>query len=169
MRSPFRLLRDEATQAGRALLRRPGSILAPVAILALAVALNALVLSVVRSVLLAPLPFRNADRVAVVEEIREGGGFVRASYPVLEAWRRDARQVEALAAYLETRLPLLSGAGPVHVEGAAVTRGFFELLADPIRYGRPFREAEHLPDAPLVVAISEGLWHRAFGSDPDIL
>jgi putative ABC transport system permease protein len=166
---PFRLIRDELFLAARTLIRRPGSIITPVAILAVAVALNALVLSVVRSVLLSPLPFQEPDRVAVVEEVREGGGFVRTSYPVLEAWRRDARQIQALGAYTETRLPLLGGTGPVHVDGAAVTQGFFQLLDNPLRAGRHFTSAEHSPGGPPVVAISEGLWRRAFGSDEEIL
>jgi predicted permease len=169
MRSPFRMLRDELRVAGRTLFRRPRSILAPVAILALAVALNALVLSVVRGVLLAPLPFQDADRVAVVEEVNEGGGLVRASYPVLDAWRREARQVEALAAFIETRMPMITGAGPIHVDGALVTESFFGLLADPFRSGRPFTPEEHEPGGPKVVAISEGLWERALGSDPQVL
>jgi len=169
MGRPLGFLRDELTLAARALARKPGSVLAPLLILALAVALNALVLSVVRGVLLAPLPFQGADRVAMVEEISEGGGLVRASYPVLDAWRRDARQVEALAAFIETRMPMYTGTGPIHVDGALVTQGFFGLLTDPIRSGRPFTPQEHTPGAPKVVAISQGLWERALGSDPQVL
>ena len=165
----FRLIRDELVLAARSLIRRPGSILAPVTILAVAVAMNALVLSVVRGVLLSPLPFRDSDRMVVVEEVMEGGGFVRASYPVLEAWRRDARQVETLSAYIETRLPLMGGRGPIQVDGAAVTQGFFQLLDDPIRIGRPFTPEEHIPGGAPVVAISEGLWRRAFGGEREIL
>jgi putative ABC transport system permease protein len=166
---PIRLMGDELLLAARTLFRRPGSVIAPVTILAVAIALNALVFSVVRSVLLSPLPFQHPDRVAVVEEIREGGGLVRASYPVLDAWSRNARQVEALGAYIDNRLPMVGGSGPIHVETAAVTSGFFQLLENPFRTGRPFTAVEHSPGGPPVVAISEGLWSRAFGSREDIL
>jgi putative ABC transport system permease protein len=164
-----RSFRDEFTLATRTLLRRPRSILAPVLILALAVTLNALVLSVVRSVLLAPLPFQDTPRVAVVQEVSESGGYSMASYPVLEAWRRESRQIEVLAAYLDAQLPMMGGSGPIHVNGAKVTEGFFDLFTDPIRAGRSFSPQEHAVGGPRVVAISEGLWERAFGSDPDIL
>jgi len=167
--SPFRVFRDELFLAARAIARRPGSVMAPVAILALAVALNTLVLTVVRGVLLSPLPFLDADRVAAVEEVVEGGGLVRSSYPVLDAWRRESRQVEAMAAFLETRLPLQSGSGPIHVEGVGVTEGFFQFLSNPLRMGRPFNATEHRPGGPPVAAVSEGLWHRVLGSDPQVL
>jgi putative ABC transport system permease protein len=166
---PFRLVRDELVLAVRTLRRRPGSVIAPTAILAVAVALNALVFSVVRGVLLSPLPFRDSDRMVVVEEISENGGFVGASYPVLDAWRQDARHVEALGGYISTTLPMMEEGGAVHVEGAAVTQGFFQLLDHPFRIGSPFTVEEHAPGGPPVVAISEGLWKRAFGSDRDIL
>ncbi|MGW8267423.1 MAG: ABC transporter permease [Longimicrobiales bacterium] len=169
MAEPLGFLRDELALATRTLVRRPRSVLAPLLILALAVGLNALVLSVVRGVLLAPLPFQEADRVAVVEEINDGGGLVRASYPVLDAWRHEARQVEALAAFVETRMPLNRSTGSIHAEGALVTQGFFGLLTDPFRSGRPFTPEEHEPGAPKVVAISEGLWERALGKDPQVL
>ena len=167
--SPFKMIRSEASLAARGLIRRPKPVLVPMGILAISVALNALVLSVVRGVLLAPLPFQAAERVVVIEEISEGGGLSRASYPVLDAWRREARQVEALAAYLDSPLPLMSGTGPIHAEGAKVTLGFFGLLSDPLRAGRAFTLEEHGPDGPKVVAISEGLWRRSFGSEPQIL
>ncbi len=169
MGDPFRVMRDELVLAARTLTRRPRAILTPVAILALAVALNALVLSVVGNVLLSPLPFKDPGRVAVVEEIKEQGGFVRVSYPVLDAWRRDARQLEAVSGYMETRLPLLGGSGPIHAEGATVTAGFFQLLDAPLLMGRSFTREEHSPGGPAAVAISEGLWRRAFGGRPEIL
>ncbi len=166
---PFRTAWDELLMAARGLARKPGAVLAPAAILVLAVAMNAVVLSVVRGVLMAPLPFSEPDRVAVVEEIQDGGGFVRASYPVMEAWREEARQVEALAGYLETRLPMVTGTGPVHVDGAKVTEGFLEMLTNPLRMGRAFSIEDHRIGAARVVAISEGLWRQAFAGAADIL
>jgi len=50
-----------------------------------------------------------------------------------------------------------------------VTRGFFGLLKDPLRNGRSFTPEEHQTGGPRVVAISEGLWERALGRDPQVL
>jgi predicted permease len=55
------------------------------------------------------------------------------------------------------------------VDGAKVTAGFFDLLDDPIRSGRAFSPGDHMVGSSRVVAISEGLWERAFGRDPGIL
>lgn len=165
----YRSILDEMVLAARTLIRRPRGVVAPILILALAVALNALVLSVVQSVLLAPLPFQEADRVVVAQEVADNGGISLASYPVLDAWKREARMVERLAAYIETRRPAMTGSGPTHLDGAAVTSGFFEIMTDPIRVGRGFSPGEHAPGGPKVVVISEGLWQRLFGRDPAVL
>lgn len=165
----FRFLRDELILATRTVIRRPGEVVAPILILTLAVALNALVFSVVRGVLLAPLPFQASERVVVAEEVGEGGGLTGTAYPILEAWRREAPGVEAMTAYLETTLPLLGSSGPIHVDGAKVTEGFFRLLDRPLRSGRTFSPGDHAVGSGRVVAISEGLWERAFGRDPGIL
>ncbi len=169
---PRHLLRsfgDELAMAVRTLVRRPGRVLAPGIILALAVALNVLVFTVVRAVLLAPLPFHDASRVAVVEEVTQGYGLSRASYPVLEAWRRDARSVTSVAGYLDTGFPLQTQNGAVEVKGAAVTRGFFDFLDDPILLGRVPPPSAYEPDAAPTVLISGHLWHTVFAGDPNIV
>jgi len=165
----FRSMADEMTLALRSLGRRPAAVVAPLAILTLAVALNALVLSVVRGVLLSPLPFADAERVVVVQEVQDGGGMQRAAYPIVDAWRRQARSTEAMAAYMDTPFPLQTRAGPIHAEGAVVTAGFFGLFSDPLLRGRSFAENEHRAGAAPVAMISQGLWMRAFGGDAGIL
>ncbi len=165
-----RSLLDDGAQAARRLLRRPGEVAAPAAILAVGVALNALVFTVVRGVLLAPLPVASPERVFVLEEQAEQGGLSRASYPVLEAWREGAPSLEVVAAYLENDLPLaVRGGEPRHVAGAAVTEGFFALFDAPMRLGRALAPPDHAPGAPPVAVISEGLWKDGWGGDPGVL
>jgi predicted permease len=165
----LRSARDEVSLVFRRMGRRPSASLAPVAILTVAVALNALVLSVVRGVLLSPLPFSDSERVAVVEEVKEGGGVLGAAYPILSEWRKQARLVETVGGYLVTSFPLMTESGPMKADGAAVTAGFFDLLTDYLARGRSFTEAEHEPGGTPVVVISEGFWKRAFGENPEIL
>jgi len=165
----LRTVRDEVILVFRRMGRRPAASVAPVAILTVAVTLNALVLSVVRGVLLSPLPFSDAERVAVVEEVQEGGGVLGAAYPILSEWRTQARLLESSAGFLDTEFPLMTRSGPMMVEGAAVTAGFFDLLSDPLSRGRTFTEAEHSVGGTPVVIISDGFWQRVFGEDPDII
>ncbi len=166
----LRSVRDELGMAVRTLSRRPGRVVAPGLILALAVALNALVFTVVKGVLLAPLPFRDASRVAVVSEASSGyGPIARTSYPVLDAWRHDARSVESLVGYLETGPALVTRDQAIAIRGIAVTRGFFGLLEDPFLLGDGLPPSTHEPGGPADVVLSESLWRRAFAADPAIL
>ena len=162
-------LADDARTAVRGLARRPASVRAPFLVLTLGIALNALVFTVVRAVLLAPLPFAAVERVHVLEEVQEGGGLVRASYPVLARWRSEATSLEAVAGYTESPFPLTTPEGPIHVEGASVTDGFFELLDRPVLLGRGFTPADHRAGAAPVVLISESLWRRVLGARGDVL
>jgi predicted permease len=169
LRALPRAAADEVALALRAIRRRPGTIAAPVAILAAAVALNTLVFTVVRGVLFSPLPFGDAERLVAVDEVTEQYGLSRVSYPVLDAWRREARSVEAMAAYLETELPLVGESETVQVRGVSVTDGFFDLLDAPMLLGRPFPAGAFHPDAPPAVLVSEGLWRRALQADPGVV
>ncbi len=165
-----RSVRDELTMAVRALSRRPGRVLAPGLILALAVALNALVFTVVKAVLLAPLPFPDPSRVFVVNEATSGyGQLARASYPVLDAWRHDARTVESVAGYLEVSLPLVTEDQAINIRDIAVTQGFFGLLDHPFLLGRALPTSAHEPGGPADVVLSESLWRSMFAADPAIL
>jgi len=164
-----RALADELRLALRALGRRPGAVVAPAGILAAAVALNALVFTVVRGVLLSPLPFPDPDRVVALNEVTDQYGLSLVSYPVLDAWRRDARTIQDVTAYLDTELPLVRETGATRVRGVAVTEGFFDLLDSPMLAGRPFGADAHRPDAAPAVLLSERLWRRDFGADPGIL
>lgn len=160
---------DDVVGAYRGLARRPRAVTAPLAILAVAVALNALVFSVVRGVLLAPLPFPDPGSVAVVREVTGTYGLSAVSYPVLDAWRREARTVERMAGHLEGESVLLVGRTPVRARTAAVTEGWFDLLDRPFVLGGPLPPGAHAPGAAPEAVISEGFWRRALGADPGVL
>ncbi|MCG6987497.1 MAG: ADOP family duplicated permease [Gemmatimonadetes bacterium] len=169
---PARFLRafaDELTSAARFLVRRPRAVVGPAAVLAVAVTLNVLVFTVVRGVLLTPLPFRAPDRVAVVQEVSTQGGLSRAAYPVLDAWRRQATTARPVAGYLGDERTFSAGGEPRRIHVTDVTAGFFGLLDRPILLGRAFTADEHRKDGPRVAMISEGLWRRAFGADRSVV
>ncbi len=160
-------VRDDFTQAWRSLVRAPRSVLVPLFILAAGITLNALVFSVVRSVLLAPLPFREASRVVVAAET--GTGLGGASYPVLTSWREQAAGADGLGAYLRNASILNESGEPRHVSTALVTEGFLSLLDRPLLLGRGLGAEEHAPGGTPGVLVSEGFWRGPLGGDPDVL
>lgn len=167
----------DAALALRGLARRPGFALAAVVTLGLGVGATGTIFSVVDTVLLRPLPFRDAGRLVLV-----GNTFPRrvwddqaadlqhlAGVSALNwlAYRDRIRSFEALEA-LEPSSILLSdaGDGPELASAARVSGGVFQLLGVTPALGRTFLPEEHRVDGPQVVLLSHGTWLRRFGGDP---
>ena len=114
--------------AARALLARPGYSLAAVLTLALGVGANTAILGVVRAVLLAPLPYANASRLAMVWNPREDdGGTTWLSAQEVLSYQREASSLE-IAASQATNVNLSGGTEPERVRAAMVTGNAFEVM-----------------------------------------
>lgn len=157
--------------AVRGLARSPGFAFAVIATLTLAIGANAAMFAVVNSVLLTPLPYRDADRLVMVREV-DARRHMRMSVspPTAEEWRRDQRTFDGLTAIAEGESVVLLGeVGPERVEGAAVSADFFRVLGVPPVLGRGFRPDDDRRGAGRVVVLSEALWRRRFGADRRIV
>jgi predicted permease len=165
------LVRD-TRHGARALGRSRGFAVAALLTIALGVGATTAVFSVVRGVLLRPLPYHEPDRLVTVWMNNPPQGIEKdiTSYPNFAAWR-DGGTTLAHVVAVRTRRPTLTGDGaPEEVLGAAVTRGFFEMLGVPPALGRGFRPEECEGDAGgRVVVLSHGLWVRRFGADPGVV
>ena len=152
----------------RALRRNPSYAAALLATLAMVVGATTTVFSLVNGVLLRPLPYPDADALVVAWERnvpREAGENV-VSVPMYEAWRERARAFSEMAGLVPDRQTLREG-GPERVEGAAVTAGWFDVVATPPALGRGFTEEEARRGG--VVVLSHGLWRDRFGGDREVL
>jgi predicted permease len=124
--------------------------------------------SVVSGVLLRPLPFRDAERLVGVSEVRrDATGDTRVSPPTYLRWRADARDI-AIVAYSELEL-VLSGGEPVRLKGAGVSHDFFGFLGVSLARGRGFAEEEDRAGAAPVVILGHELWRSRFGADPAVV
>jgi len=154
----------------RLLVRAPGFALVSVLTLALGVGANAAIFSVIRSLLLAPLPFADPDRlVAVWHAYPPSMARAAVSVPGYEDLRA-ARHLFADAAAYFTANQNLTGAGePERVIVVRSTWTFQRVLGLPIARGRWFTEDEDVPGDSSVAVLSDGFWRRRFAGDPAIV
>ncbi|HEY9445097.1 MAG TPA: ABC transporter permease, partial [Gemmatimonadales bacterium] len=157
-------------QAGRSLARSPGYALAVILTLALGIGGAAAVTSVLRSVLLRPLPSAPADRVMSLFESDSLGNIRPLSYPTFQDLRTAApRTFEALAFARGLGLVLKGGAGAERLTAAYVTSDFFRALPSAAALGRTLLPDDFARGSSGVVVLSHRLWLRRFGGDPGIV
>ena len=161
--------------AFRGFSRAPGFTAAAILVLALGIGANAAIFSLIRTILLRPLPFRDPGQLALVRTVppNQPDENYGATVPDYLAWRSQNTSFTALAAtwsYTRTFGAEENGAAAERITGQRCTPELLqELGIAPIR-GRVFTAAEDEIDHPApVVVISERLWRRRFASDPDIL
>ena len=160
------------SQIFRNLARNPGFAAVTIATLALAIAANAVILSVVNGVLLQPLPFPDAGRLVRVSHSAPGLNLDLNDIGMSEAtyfYFRDQGVLDDLALYDTGAANLTGDEEPRRVESVSVTHSFFETLGVPPLLGRSFNESDEDPDAPKVILLSELLWRGSFGARDDVV
>jgi putative ABC transport system permease protein len=157
-----RLLGQDLRLAARLLRREKWFAAVAIGTLAMGIGLSSAVFSVGKLLLIDPLPYREADRVATVWVTNPAQGFDRdfTSYPRLVAWREHSRLIETFAAYTFGR-PVLTGMGdPQELRVVEATPEFFHVLRTEPVAGRLFAPTE---EQAAVVVLSHGFWRRKFG------
>jgi putative ABC transport system permease protein len=151
----------------RTLRRSPGFTFTAVAVLAIGIASNTAIFTVVNAVILRPLPFANSDRIVNIGRRGPGGS---ASVPMFTFWEGHNPGLENMAAWMSgSNLNLNDGGNAEVVAAMRASRNYFPLFgANPI-LGRTFTAEEDRPGGPPVAVMSYGLWQRGFGGDSSIL
>lgn len=167
----FTLLRD-LRYALRTLRKMPGFTVVALLVLGLGIGANTAIFSVVNSVLLRPLPFPGADRLAVIWETDLKDGIQREgpSGPNFLDWQEQSTSFEEMA-LLEVGTGTVTGGGePEQVVGLRVTTNFLSMLGARTVLGRDFTAAEGAGQARYPVAVlTNGYWKRRFASDPGVI
>jgi putative ABC transport system permease protein len=149
--------------AWRTLIKQPGFTAAAVATLALGIGATTAVFSVLHAVLLAPLPFPDADRLVALFHGTPDQARGSHSPVALLDYERRARSLAHLGMYDEMSAVVSPRDGDAErLEGARVSAGFFAALAVHPVHGRGLDASDITSDAARVV-ISEALWQRRFG------
>ncbi len=161
----------ELRHALRGLIARPAFTLIAVITLALGIGANTAMFSALYHTLIQPLPFQGGERIAQVWRSAENGGLMispDAAYSTV--WQqKQLRSVEQVEAFASGEFTLLGGDEPEVLKGAQIGPGMLHMLRlKPIR-GRNLVAADLVLNSPNVVLISESLWKRRYGRDPQII
>jgi predicted permease len=156
----------------RSLVKNPGFAALAILTLALGVGANAAIFSVLRAVVLRDLPYRDADRIAVLwtrnirQNLPDG-----SSYLNFRDWKEQTRNFEQMAAYIRpefTRDTLAGGAGAERLHAGQVGPGFFQLLGTAPLLGRTLEDGDYI-STPRAVVIGHRLWQQRFGADRGVI
>jgi putative ABC transport system permease protein len=159
----------------RTLRRTPGFTIVAILVMALGIGANVGLFTVVRGVLLKPLPFLDPNRLVMLYEgtLRENdaAGSNSVAGGMYAEWRKQNRSYSSLALAQRIRVGLSGSGGqlPEKLNSALFSSDMLRTLGVQAALGRDFTEADDSPGAPGTVLLSWGLWKRRFGGDPAIL
>jgi len=155
--------------AFRTLRRQPTFVLISLLTLALGIGANTAIFSVIKTVVLNPLPYEEPERIAVLWEVTPEGNQDRVSVPTFEDWKADARSFESLAAYRHVDFSFSGSGDPRNVSGVRATPELFAVLKARAFLGRTFVADDAVVGADRVVVLSHGFWERVLGSDRGVI
>ncbi len=153
----------------RTLRRQPTFVAVALLTLALGIGANSAIFSVIRAVVLNPLPYEHPEQIAVLWEVNPDGVADRVSVPTYDDWKRDARTFDALAAYRRVDFTFAGSGEPQSVAGVRATSELFAVLAARPELGRPFTAEEAAFGAPRVAVVSRAFWQRTLGSSARVI
>jgi putative ABC transport system permease protein len=155
--------------ATRMLRSSPGFTAVAVLTLALGIGANTAIFSVVNAVLLRPLPYPNAKRLAMIWSTWGNETRGPASGPELIELRNRSRAFEEIAGIWVTSGTITGTVEPEQVRLALTTANFLPLLAEKPQLGRFFAPGEDRGGAAPLLILTDGLWRRQFGANPGIV
>jgi putative ABC transport system permease protein len=156
-------------QAIRSLLKSPGFTSASILALALGIGANTAIFSLVNSVLLRPLPYKDPSRLVMLRQQSPAGGGNDISAADFQDWRDRSRSFDQISAVLGSSFNLAEGDRPERISGLRVTASFFTTLAVMPVLGGVFGSEEEQPGAQRSVVLSDTLWRRRFGGNPKLI
>ena len=159
----------------RTLRRTPGFSVIAILVMALGIGANVALFTVVRGVLLKPLPFDDPDHLEMVYEAGRNenntAGFNLVAGGMYAEWKNQNRSYSSLALAKGIRVALSGSGGqlPEKLNSGLFSWDMLRTLGVQPALGRDFTPADDTPAANATVLLSWGLWKRRFGGDPAIL
>jgi len=167
----FEELGQDLRYAVRSLRTSPGFTAVALLTLALGIGANTAIFSVVRGVLLEPLPFPEAGQLVRVWHAQPSGGVEQGavSEPDFLDWQRESQRAASMGGYFFadglSGVDLTGSGAPERLSAALVTDGFFQTLGTRPLLGRALASEDQVAGRNRVVVLSHGMWTRRFGAD----
>jgi predicted permease len=155
----------------RMLRKNPGFAAIAILTLALGIGANTAIFSVLDGVILKPLPYPQADRLALIWTELKDAGQTRAPFSgpdMMDVKRRD-RLFQDVGGTWVGSAALTGTAEPEQVKVGFVTYNFLSILGAHPALGRMFLPQDDVKGAAPTIILTDGLWHRRFGADPQIV
>ena len=168
-------LQQDLRYTFRVLRRERGFTFVAVLILALGIGANVAVFSVVNTILLRPLPFRDPLQLVriVPKDPKAGESSKTYSADATQDFQQQNHSFQSVSGYFAftgpDNLKLVGKGQPLPVTGILVAEGFFQTLGAAPSLGRLFRPEEFVEHAQPVALLSYPFWKRHFGGDPSIV
>ena len=128
--------------AFRTLRRQPTFALVAILTLTLGIGANTAIFSVIKTVVLNPLPYESPEKIAILWEVNPDGNQGPVSVPSFEDWKRDAKSFESLAAYRHVDYSYKGNGDPQNVPALKATADLFNVLKSQAALGRTFTADE---------------------------
>lgn len=149
---------SDLAYAVRGLRRSPGFVVAAVLTLALGIGANTAMFSIVRAVVLRPLPFADADRLVALNELdlrASGDRRGTLSWPNFLDWQQRSRTLASMAAYHSANFTVAAGGSAAHVPGVVASTTLFSTLGVTAATGRTFAPDDESAEANVAVVSDE--------------
>jgi predicted permease len=159
----------------RTLRRTPGFTIIAILVMGLGIGANVALFTVVRGVLLKPLPFQDPDRLVMLYEWglheNDAQGYNTVAGGMYAEWKKQNQSFSSLGLVRGSRVGLSGSGGqlPEKLDSAEFSWDLLRTLGVQPALGRDFTQADDSPAASATVLLSWGLWKRRFGGDPAIL
>src|SRR5262245_36667914 len=157
--------------AARAFVRAPRFTIPAVIALALGIGATSAIFSVVRGVMLKPLPYRDPDRIVSIWETNVSRGQMRGIVAAANfvEWRERNRSFEYLGMVGPARLNILLNGQPLELTGLLTSADVFSALGAQPLLGRAFTASEDLDGNDAVIVLSHELWQSRLGGRSDVV
>ena len=155
--------------AARTLVKTPAFLLVSVLTLALGIGGNIAIFTLVQAVLLQPLPFPQPERLVRIFDNRAGASDVGMSVPEFEDLRQHSDIFEQISVIFPAPTALTGGERVERIELLGTSPSYFDMLRAKPALGHAYTQADWVPGVVDGVVISDALWKRQFGGDPNVI